>query len=1001
MTEAQFRAQMNGLVTEPSRIIAGDGGFVKLDNAQCKSAGLVEPRGGLQLFMNVNASSSGELASPYARTWQSATWFASTDGTSTRMRLNAGGSTALTLAGYQPNIRSEGFADRQCWTFERCLRMLDTPQGGSAPFARLPGGPKASAPLCELVDFHPTDPRMLAYERMTAYRVVIARNVTTSAGDRVVYGAPSDRVLAMNDNQGVQQPCNVQVTVPIGFLNVGDEIQIYRAPLQSICKFTGGADFADPGDELILIHSYRIQATAATYVWTDDILDGEWSGPVIYTADSQDGILQSNLRPTRANDVAYYNGMAFYGGFSRGQTKTIGVLSAVASGGAYAQGTAITQSLQSPVVIANTTAGSATLTSVVASQAQWDALAVKQLVNLRTNDPGNSAGSPAYGYIVSWNQGAATITLATLASANSVATSFVAWNWLGIAQSLLREQVIYASPVGASSWPWSNTSGVFCTYAFDGAGYFQRSAGVPDMERAWAMKYPHASTAAMSVVPRLGTSEPAMESPYWPGGTLNFFYDDDATEPQDNIFTEPFEFISSKPFAFSQQVGNDFDANLARSTDDGAVNRIAWSKFLQPEAAPLLQYNDLGDSNEPILRVVATSDRLWIFKSDGLWSVYGDSPDSLVFQLVDPTCRLYANTAATATPANAANAAPWITRLGNEVFAWTQRGIFSISSQGVQRIDDAIMTDVAKYTPSPLALIGGLYASSSLYDNIVVFGATDITNIQPTLTSGVRYVFHVPSRTWSTWSLVTPLISFLTGSGNTDDGSLLLGSIWGFAKYNDTPRLDYVDTGGSQLPVQRGDIMVGPGAPTYSIVSVAGVTAVYSSSFLLELIPGCVLAQGGAYFMVMAASEGDLTLDRAGLTPGAVAAYFPPTATITYAATTMGAPATSKAFAKAYFGFQAMRGGLTFSDSYRVRGKTDVETLVEYFPETETPGTLDHAIGLDADREFECMRDVPTNQTLGTGLEVTLSIAQAAMYFAIDALTVTYEVDGDTIGGRS
>jgi hypothetical protein len=997
---------MNGLVTEPSRIIAGQSGLIELDNATCQSPGLITPRGGLLMYQNSSAVSAGDYQTTHANQWNSATWFTATDYTNTRMRSGSGGATLLTVAGSNVDVRAESFADRQCWVFTNALRMLDI-STSTTPCARLQGAPRGPGFVATQVNAA-VAARVLSPQYGTAYRIVIARHITTSQGDRVVVGAPSDRVVIWNFTAGGVTSCNVQLLIPTANLAVGDEIQVYRAPL-SVQWLTPGV-VTDPGDELEMIHSYRLQAPASTYTWTDTAGDGSWSGPPLYTNKSQQDILQANERTRSANDVAYYNGMAFYGGASRGQSKTVTCrattynTSPVTTAAVAPENTLASMSFTCDTTIAGATltninfaaSGAASVTNMVAN-----GLSVGQLINVAANDP-ETAGNPK-GRVVSWDTGLNTITIDANASASTVGTACICWDWVGTVTAAGVERLIYVSPPNMTTYPWSTASGVYVDSSVSVTA-IARAFGAFDMERAWIFKY--GTTALNAAVQRLYTVASSVY-PYGDNVLMRWEWEDNAASPGDSIFTNPFEVISSKPFAFSQQLGRTYASNLARSENDGAAARVSWSKLLEPEATPLLNFTDIGDQSAPIVRLVATNDRLWIFKTDGLWSCYGTTPDTLTFQQVDPTCRL-AKTSGTPGPTAAYSTAPLVSRLGNRVFAWTTTGIFSVSSAGVERVDQAIETDVRMWTTNYTGLIpgGGLWSAAGVYDDIVAFGLTNVRAVYPTNTSGITFVYHVGSGTWSTWSHINATTAnLITGSGTSDAGNMVYGSRYGYGTYMDSPRDDYYATAyplGTPFSPYRSDAFTGGGAGVYTCLTLSGNDVTYSTTATGFAIPfGAVVGQHPNYFSVIAVNGTTLTLDRAGLVAGVFDVLFPMRGTITYAATTQGAPAIYKRFQRAYFGFQHLRGALSFTDAYRIRGVVTGSTPVtEYLP-NGTIATLPTAIGYTGDREFECMRDIPRDQTQGTGLETTLVMQQAGASYAIDALSVSYNPASTQLGGRS
>lgn len=62
-------------------------------------------------------------------------------------------------------------------------------------------------------------------------------------------------------------------------------------------------------------------------------------------------------------------------------------------------------------------------------------------------------------------------------------------------------------------------------------------------------------------------------------------------------------------------------------------NRLMWSKSGQPEAVPMVNYVDIGTRDEPIERILALRDYLFILKQDGIYMLSGYSAPFTVRQL--------------------------------------------------------------------------------------------------------------------------------------------------------------------------------------------------------------------------------------------------------------------------------------------------------------------------------------------------------------------------------
>src|SRR5690606_2951555 len=60
------------------------------------------------------------------------------------------------------------------------------------------------------------------------------------------------------------------------------------------------------------------------------------------------------------------------------------------------------------------------------------------------------------------------------------------------------------------------------------------------------------------------------------------------------------------------------------ASDNLAIsNRLYYSKLNQPEAVPIVNYVDIGTRDEPIERILALRDNLFVLKTDGIYMLSG------------------------------------------------------------------------------------------------------------------------------------------------------------------------------------------------------------------------------------------------------------------------------------------------------------------------------------------------------------------------------------------
>ena len=106
------------------------------------------------------------------------------------------------------------------------------------------------------------------------------------------------------------------------------------------------------------------------------------------------------------------------------------------------------------------------------------------------------------------------------------------------------------------------------------------------------------------------------------------------------------------------------------STTDDKPNRLWWSAPDEPEAVPLLNYQDIGSSSEPILALVPLRNALLVFKTDGIWRVTGSAPSSWSIEPLDLAIRLLRPEA--------------VTNIGDGAYAWCDRGMFLVTDSGAE-----------------------------------------------------------------------------------------------------------------------------------------------------------------------------------------------------------------------------------------------------------------------------------------------------------------------------
>ena len=176
-------------------------------------------------------------------------------------------------------------------------------------------------------------------------------------------------------------------------------------------------------------------------------------------------------------------------------------------------------------------------------------------------------------------------------------------------------------------------------------------------------------------------------------------------------------------------------------------SRVMWSKTLQPEAVPRLNFQDIGAWREPVLRMVPTRDSLFVLKADGVWRITGESPETLRVEEFDRTIRLIHRRAADV--------------FDNQVWAWTSNGVVAISEAGAQRMSEpAIGVALADSQENIITLglsepPGGCFIAGCTNQECVLVGVPSSTATGADDTAEYIYAYEGKTGAWVRWRPLT------------------------------------------------------------------------------------------------------------------------------------------------------------------------------------------------------------------------------------------------------
>lgn len=143
------------------------------------------------------------------------------------------------------------------------------------------------------------------------------------------------------------------------------------------------------------------------------------------------------------------------------------------------------------------------------------------------------------------------------------------------------------------------------------------------------------------------------------------------------------------------------------TTNDVLPHGLAWSEPDEPEHVPPKNFARVGDAGKAILALVATKDRLLIFKEDGLFMLTGDTAKNFAIYPLDTT-------ALCILPGS-------VKRLQNTVYALTNLGLIAVDDSGsVQVVSRPVQNELAPI----VTLIRQNQKASGLYNMPGLVGVT-------------------------------------------------------------------------------------------------------------------------------------------------------------------------------------------------------------------------------------------------------------------------------------
>lgn len=253
----------------------------------------------------------------------------------------------------------------------------------------------------------------------------------------------------------------------------------------------------------------------------------------------------------------------------------------------------------------------------------------------------------------------------------------------------------------------------------------------------------------------------------------------------------------------------------------GSLGSGFCSKFQQPEAVPVANTINVGNSNFEWLRCLPLRNSVIVLKADGLFQLTGTSfPFSVT--------TLDTGTILTA-PESCAS-------MNNQVFAYTNQGVVAVAETGpaiVSRPIENIMQRISSdlYPNFPAVTFGAAYETDRKYIMSTISGEDGFER------ATTQYVYDTLTEAWTTYIYPVPVWDILESptehrlyvcSADTDFPYL-------FQERKSFTNTDFADI---ELPVTiTGFDNSDPSQPVVTLVSTANVTVGWS---LVQLVPGAV-----------------------------------------------------------------------------------------------------------------------------------------------------------------
>jgi hypothetical protein len=174
------------------------------------------------------------------------------------------------------------------------------------------------------------------------------------------------------------------------------------------------------------------------------------------------------------------------------------------------------------------------------------------------------------------------------------------------------------------------------------------------------------------------------------------------------------------------------------STAEAIGNRVYYAKHQQPEAVPVLNYEDVGSKDQEILRIIALRESLYVFKNDGIFKISGEGGPTPFFK-----ASVYDNTAILKAPDT-------VVTLGNQCYFYGNQGIVRLGDANMESISRPIEDKVIPFLKSNPNLSTAAFAVGYESDRALLLWTVK-SKLDTVATVCLRY--NTYTQTWTEWEI--------------------------------------------------------------------------------------------------------------------------------------------------------------------------------------------------------------------------------------------------------